>query len=116
MEFFLRSEVASVFSSRFCVDWYLDAGWIFSAKRQMPLGENAIRGILIILIILIDEEVQEWKRRRQEQMRMPVIAFSPTGISRFSAKIHPAPRYQSTQNRELNTLATSHLKKDFNES
>ncbi|EYB90375.1 hypothetical protein Y032_0221g2580 [Ancylostoma ceylanicum] len=27
-------------------------------------------------------------------MRMPVIAFSPTGISRFTAKIHPAPRYQ----------------------
>ncbi|EYC25224.1 hypothetical protein Y032_0012g1774 [Ancylostoma ceylanicum] len=63
-----RCEVASVFSSRFCVDWYLSAGWIFAVKREMPFE-----------------------------------------------KIHPAPRYQSTQNRELNTLATSHLEKDSNE-
>ncbi|EYC05638.1 hypothetical protein Y032_0081g1488 [Ancylostoma ceylanicum] len=42
-----RCEVASVFSSRFCVDWYLSAGWIFAVKGEMPVGENAITGILI---------------------------------------------------------------------
>ncbi|EYC18468.1 hypothetical protein Y032_0027g1533 [Ancylostoma ceylanicum] len=42
-----KCEVASVFSSRFCVDWYLGAGWIFAVKREMPVGENAITGILI---------------------------------------------------------------------
>ncbi|EYB83224.1 hypothetical protein Y032_0340g2993 [Ancylostoma ceylanicum] len=47
---------------------------------------------------------------------MPVMAFSPIGIPSFAAKIHPGARYHSSQNRELNTLATSHLKMDTNES
>ncbi|EYC05636.1 hypothetical protein Y032_0081g1488 [Ancylostoma ceylanicum] len=47
LESFFRCEVASVFSSRFCVDWYLSAGWIFAVKGEMPVGENAITGILI---------------------------------------------------------------------
>ncbi|EYB86961.1 hypothetical protein Y032_0270g850 [Ancylostoma ceylanicum] len=40
-------EVVGVLSSRFCVDRYPDAGWIFALKREMPLAENAITGILI---------------------------------------------------------------------
>ncbi|EYB89058.1 hypothetical protein Y032_0237g3256 [Ancylostoma ceylanicum] len=36
-----------VASSRFCVDSYLGAGWIFAVRRGMPVGENAIMGILI---------------------------------------------------------------------
>ncbi|EYB83612.1 hypothetical protein Y032_0332g2757 [Ancylostoma ceylanicum] len=44
-------------------------------------------------------------------MRIPVMAFSASGISRFRAKIHPASGYRSTQNRELSTPTTSYLKK-----
>ncbi|EYB86963.1 hypothetical protein Y032_0270g850 [Ancylostoma ceylanicum] len=44
---FYGCEVVGVLSSRFCVDRYPDAGWIFALKREMPLAENAITGILI---------------------------------------------------------------------
>ena len=44
---FSGCQVANVFSWRFCVDWYLDAGWKFAGKLGMPVGENAITGILI---------------------------------------------------------------------
>ena len=44
---FSGCQVASVFSWRFCVDWYLDAGWRFAGKLGMATGENAITGVLI---------------------------------------------------------------------
>ncbi|EYC10590.1 hypothetical protein Y032_0054g2446 [Ancylostoma ceylanicum] len=49
LEDYTRCKVASVFSSRFCVDWYMKlvAGWIFTEKLETPIGENAITGIPI---------------------------------------------------------------------
>ncbi|EYC34889.1 hypothetical protein Y032_1298g3811 [Ancylostoma ceylanicum] len=38
-----------MFSSRFCVDWYLVTGRIFTAKLGMPIDVNALTGILIAL-------------------------------------------------------------------